>query len=229
MSISVVDKLSYTLYLNSVDRISGTNNNATFNINWEALLPHDNKLYKIIFTFQSIGGYYKDFATYGGGPLFYNSARIRANFKGKNFSLDSSSNGPSMDIGVISRDIQSATSSSNSFGCYYGYNPGKTISKPNENLTVQIVNNYTYSYSNNNYAGSINYLVGTIVYYSGFFYICILQTTGTQNPGNVTYWTPYTPTTTYSPLQLLCDTNSSGVPTNDMTAWTMIIEFIPID
>ena len=226
MSISVVDKISYTLYLNSTDRISGTNNNATFNINWLSLFPNnDHDSYKAIFTFQSVGGYYKDNA---GAPMFYNSARILANFHTKSYSLDSASNGPSLNIGVVGRDIQSTTSSSNSFSCYYGYNPSKTISRPiGDQLTIQIYNNYTYTYANNTYVSGTNYLVGAIVFYLTTTYICIQTTTGSQNPTNVSYWTAYTPSTNNSPLQLLTDTTSAGIAVSDMSAWTMIIEFIP--
>ena len=56
----VVDSTTYSLVINSVDRVSGTNNNATFQINWKDFLPDDYQSYKLAFSFQSSGGYYSD-------------------------------------------------------------------------------------------------------------------------------------------------------------------------
>lgn len=50
---------TYSLVLNSYDKISGTNNNATFDIDW-TFLPKEVDRYKCIYTFQSVGGYYTD-------------------------------------------------------------------------------------------------------------------------------------------------------------------------
>ena len=32
---------TYTLFLSSTDKVSGTNNSATFNVNWDAFLPRE--------------------------------------------------------------------------------------------------------------------------------------------------------------------------------------------
>ena len=55
-----LDKKSYTVFLNSNDKVSGTNNNGTYQINWDDFLPRDIDFYKVIFSFQTAGGYYKD-------------------------------------------------------------------------------------------------------------------------------------------------------------------------
>jgi len=52
--------MTYSLVINSNDKISGTNNNATFQINWKDFLPDTHDRYKVAFTFQSTGGYYTD-------------------------------------------------------------------------------------------------------------------------------------------------------------------------
>lgn len=52
--------VTYSLVLNSNDRISGTHNNATFNIEWSNFLPVDIKEYKVCYAFQSTGGYFSD-------------------------------------------------------------------------------------------------------------------------------------------------------------------------
>jgi hypothetical protein len=55
-----LDKPSYTVFLNSNDKVSGTNNNANYQINWSDFLPNNVEKYKLVFSFQTAGGYYKD-------------------------------------------------------------------------------------------------------------------------------------------------------------------------
>jgi hypothetical protein len=55
-----LDKNSYTLFLNSTDKVSGTNNNANYDVNWDDFLPRDIDNYKVVFSFQTAGGYYRD-------------------------------------------------------------------------------------------------------------------------------------------------------------------------
>jgi hypothetical protein len=125
----------YVLYLNSVDKISGTNNNATYNVNWSAFLPYGVQQYKINFNFLSNGGQYKDVANY------YASAKIYCDFIASSNSYDSSTGCISKLIGLVSRDIQSSTSSSNTFSCFYGQNAPKTINAPTQNVfSISIYN-----------------------------------------------------------------------------------------
>ena len=47
-------------------------------------------------------------------------------------------------MGLIYRDIQSSTSSSNALSCYYLYNPPRTITRPQSNyITIKILNQYS--------------------------------------------------------------------------------------
>jgi hypothetical protein len=171
MSYNILDKLTYTLVLNSADKVSGTNNNATFNINWAAFLPMQYSYYKVIFNFQTVGGYYKDVA----GTSVYSTGKIITNLQGATFSYDSSTNCGTSLLGLIQRDIQTTTSNSNTLSCFFYQNASKTIIRPSSNaFTISIYNNYFVS-------------------------------------------------------TLLTDTNSSGsTPAADMTAWTAMLEFIPI-
>ena len=41
----VVDSTTYSLVINSVDRVSGTNYNGTFQVNWKDFLPDDFQSY----------------------------------------------------------------------------------------------------------------------------------------------------------------------------------------
>ena len=51
---------SYTCVINSNDKISGTNNNGIFNVEWAQFLPQEFDSFKVISTFQSCGSYYSD-------------------------------------------------------------------------------------------------------------------------------------------------------------------------
>ena len=56
-----LDKQSYTLFLNSSDKVSGTtNNNASYIVNWDDFLPREIDYYKLVYSFQTAGGYYRD-------------------------------------------------------------------------------------------------------------------------------------------------------------------------
>ena len=250
---------SYTLFISSVDKVSGTNNNATFNVNWDSFLPREYDAYKVAFSYQSGGGSYKDssfyvsptayttqtatiinniltftsgnittqtftgnlaigqlitgfrtnasaitktyyitgmngntgsylsnasyYVTNNGeniilntfqGNQVFSGVKIVLNFKGRSYSFDSSNSSQSSTLGYAQRDIQSTTSSSNSFSAFYLQFPPKTISRPTDS---QI----TLSFYNLNY-----------------------------------------------PNVFLTDTNTIGSQTSDMTPWNIILEFIPV-
>ena len=168
-----LEKPTYTLYLNSNDKIDGNNNNCRFNVIWDSFLPRDFDLYKVLFSFQTVGGNYKD-ATYSSTQYVFSSAKINLNFRGRSFTFDTSTSSNSIAMGFIQRDLQLSTSSSNTLSCWHGQNAPKTIVRPSDNIiSVQIINTFN----------SIS----------------------------------------------LTDTNSAGTSlSTDMTAWTMILEFIPI-
>ena len=162
--------LTYTLVLNSAGRITGSHNNATFDVGWEDFLPKDNTLYSVRFTFQCVGGYYKDSSA---SNYIYQSALVNVDFGCRNFSYDPSRNIPSTTLGIIRRDPQNATTIGASLNCAIDTNPPRTISRPtNSQLNVKIIN---------------------------------------QNDN-----------------ALLVNTDGSAVQTMDMTPWTMIIEFTPL-
>jgi len=140
--IPLGEKTTYTLYINSNDKVSGTNNNASFAINWDDFLPREYQKYKVAFNFQTSGGNYKD-ATYATVPYVFSAATIKMNNLGKTFSFDTATKSNSYTLGVIQRDIQTTGSSSNTLACYYLYNPPKTMTRPNQNLiTILVYNNY---------------------------------------------------------------------------------------
>jgi hypothetical protein len=230
---------SYTLFLSSTDKISGNNNSAQFQVNWADFLPRDVSDYKMSFSFQSGGGYYKDAActftgtwaassnqltvsaatgslavgqlltgagllanTYilaygtgvGGngvytlsktqtlagtgvamtGNIVYSGCKIVLNTQGRSYSFDTTTQSESFTLGYAQRDIQTGTSTSNSFSAFYLQFPPKTVSRPNQNIiTINLYN------LNNNF--------------------------------------------------LLNDTDVNGKSLNDCTPWNIIIEFSPIN
>jgi hypothetical protein len=60
MSFSILNKTTYNLYLSSNDRVGGTNNNATYQVNFDDFLPRKYNNYKMIWNLSTTGGLYKD-------------------------------------------------------------------------------------------------------------------------------------------------------------------------
>ena len=71
-----MDKTTYNLVINSADKVSGNNNNANYNINFQDFLPQNYDKYKIIFSAQTAGGYYKD----GTRNNIFSSAKLLIDF-----------------------------------------------------------------------------------------------------------------------------------------------------
>ena len=98
---------SYSLVINSADKISGTNNNATYQVNWDDFLPRDISNYKVVYSFQTSGGYYCDgitklpTTTAGGASLGYS-----------NTTYGSSTNSAAIAVGATSFVLGAAYSGS---------------------------------------------------------------------------------------------------------------------
>ena len=139
------EKEAFTLFISSTDKISGTNNNGQYNINWDDFLPRGYNFFKMTFNFQTSGGYYKDFT----GNVFA-AGKIVFNTGGKSHSFDTKTMSQSNTIGYIQRDIQTSASSSNTLSCFFSFNSPKTISRPNQNVvTISIYNTCTTTATNN--------------------------------------------------------------------------------
>ena len=115
---------TYTLFINSNNKISGTNNNAQYHINWAAFFPviSQNEKYSVSYSFLSTGGYYKDTTT-----SFYSSAKIYIDFSTPSQTYSTEMNGKSTILGLIARDVQNASASSNFFSCFLDQYCKKTI------------------------------------------------------------------------------------------------------
>ena len=145
---------AYNFYINSMDKLAGsTNNNASFNILWDNILPKDNiNFYKVSFSFQTSAGYYKDTVsgTQNGSYTLYtlcnSNIKILVNFSSTSLSYETTTKSQSLILGFVNRDIQSVSTYSigNTFSCDFDYNVPKIITKPTtNNLNIQLINMYS--------------------------------------------------------------------------------------
>jgi hypothetical protein len=118
MAYYTIESRTYTLYINSAGKISGTNNNATFYVEWETFLPVNYNEYKIVWCLQTTGGYYKD----TGSTTIYSTAKVACDFGTRQFSYDTAKRGPTNTIGYITRGQQTSTTSSNILTSFYSIN-----------------------------------------------------------------------------------------------------------
>ena len=129
---------NYTLFLSSADKISGTNNNAKFNVNWDLFLPRDYDTFQVTFNFNITAGYYKD----TGNTTVYSHAKVVLDTVGRSFSYDTGTYGPSLILGYANREPSSNTANSTcGFNSFFAYNSPKTINRPTESqIKVKIYN-----------------------------------------------------------------------------------------
>ena len=133
----------------------------------------------------------------------FSSARILANFGSKSYSYDTSIKGQSVNLGIVSRDTQSLNSKSNSFNAFYCQNCPRTTRRPRNNVfSMSIMNNSLFQ--------------GGITAYNADNSVSSYSTTPSTN-------------------NYLCDTVNmssggriAGGMLNDMTPWTIVMEFIPL-
>ena len=132
---------NYTLFMTSQDKVSGTNNNAVFNVNWESFLPRDFDTYQLDFSFHVNAGYYKDTLN----TTVYSHCKVVLDFMGRSYSYDTLSTGPSLTLGFANREPSTATSNTNGFNVWYGYNVPKTISRPTQSIINVKIYNTSYA------------------------------------------------------------------------------------
>jgi hypothetical protein len=127
---------TYNLVLNSTNKISGSNNNATYQVNFQDFLPQNFDKFKVVFSAQTAGGYYKDV-----GSNVYSSCKVYINFNSRSYSYDTSTKGQSTLMGILQRDVQTSTSIGNTLSAFYAQYPPRTIIRPITNqITVTFLN-----------------------------------------------------------------------------------------
>jgi len=140
-----MDSQTYNLYISSSDKISGTNNNAVFFVNWSSFLPQKYQKYKVRYAFQSVSGWYVDSAN-----STYNTCKIVADFNCGSSTYDTATSGQSKTLGFANRDLLQQAPIYNTFSSPINQSPEKTISTPNQgNINIQLYNtglqNYTFN------------------------------------------------------------------------------------
>jgi len=249
--------MTYSLVINSNDRISGTNNNATFQINWRDFLPDKHMRYKIAFTFQTTGGYYTD------GYYTTAASRLSGYTVGTAFSAGTNTisvtgspinsivanmfiGGPGIASGtqVISNSSGSILLSQPTYG---GASAGSALSFYNVSdvsavtfSAARIVFNTSsrsYSFDTSTKAPSTNLGVVQRDIQTSQSKSNTLSAFYCQNPPRIIA-RPEANLLTISLYNngnffgannnLLTDTNTTTSLAADMTPWTMLLEFIPI-
>ena len=79
----------------------------------------------------------------GTGNVVYSGVKIVIDTLGRSYSYDTSTKSRSLVLGYGQRDIQTGTSTSNSFSAFYLQFPSKTVCRPNQNvINVRLYNNF---------------------------------------------------------------------------------------
>lgn len=233
---------SYTLFVSSNDKISGTNNQATFNINWDDFLPKEYDTYKMTFSFQTAGGYYIDNTftsgnssmVSGGYTLTVSSVATGIVTAGQLISGSSA-------IQANTYIVSQATGTTGGIGTYL-------VSKPFVSTIANTTVNGQINYSGckivmDTLGRSYSFDTATLSRSNtiGYAQRDLASTTSTSNSFS-TFYLQFAPKTISRPNQnlitisiynlnnnfLLCDTEKTGTAKTDMSNWNLILEFIPV-
>jgi hypothetical protein len=127
----MTDKI-YNLYISSSDKLSGTNNNCSFFVQWDTFLPKKYTTFKVGFTCSSPGPYVD------GAGVYYGSCELQLNTHSKNFSYETSSRGQSNVLGYLNRD-----GAAGFLEAWNGTNPSKMMTFPTSNvISFNFINNW---------------------------------------------------------------------------------------
>ena len=133
----------YTFVINSRDKISGTNNNGTFNINFN-ILPREYKYYQVKFSMITDSAFYTDtYDTTGNVNILYAPQTAIVNCSLLSSLSRQTDNSPSRLLGIILRNqSQSTTIGANSiryFVAQENTNVPITVLRPQQdNMTISI-------------------------------------------------------------------------------------------
>jgi len=240
---------SYTLFISSVDKVSGTNNNATFDVNWDSFLPREYDTYKVAYSFQTAGGQYKDNTQFTSTGTW--------TFNGSQLTIPASQTY----TGTLKVGMFITGSSLIKAGTYITARVSGTGTSGTYNLSTYYAT--TTLISGTGLVGSLNFsgcqinmdLKGRSYSYNtaiscpsssilGYAQRDIQASTTSSNSFSVFYLqhppkTIARPTDTQITISLynlnylgynilLCDTDTSGNLLTDSTSWNIILEFIPV-
>jgi hypothetical protein len=238
---------SYTLFISSADKVSGTNNQASFNINWDSFLPREYDTYKLGFSFQTGGGNYKDNTqfsstgtwTFNGNQLTIPTGQSYTGTLKVGMFISGSS---SVKAGTYITAIVSGSGTSGTYTIsqYYGTNTllrgllGSMVFSGCQ-ITMDLKGR-SYSY-NTAVSGPSSSILG---------YAQRDIQTGTTNSNSFSvFYLQFPPKTISRPTDsqitislynlnylgyniLLYDTDTNGNTLTDCTPWNIILEFTPV-
>ena len=245
MATELTNSLStknYTIFISSNDKVSGTNNNGTYQINWDDVLPRNYTAYKCAFMFQTGGGKYTD----GAYPTF--TATTAGTIL--TVSAMSARSQPLLLYQVVTGGTLTAQTYISGFGTGKGGIGTYTISISNTNAAA-IVYNTSFVFNGgrivmNSLSRSFSFDISTksASYTLGFIQRDVQSTTSNSNSFSA-FYLQAPPKTMNRPNQnmvaisiynntnnlLLTDTSqyTSITVLTDMTSWNMKLEFSPIE
>jgi hypothetical protein len=233
---------SYTLFLQSVDKLAGsTNNKAIFDINYDDFLPRQYDTYKTTFSFQSGGGKYFDSVCACTGTTVLNSTTLSITAKASgNICVGQLITG----IGISPDTYISSFVSGTKYGSPSVWTMSKIspISVVGSVITGSAVysgckivldsmgRSYSFDSSNKGPSLTLGYAQRDI------------QTTASNSNSFSAFYLQFPPKTISRPSQNLTtislynlnymlpllDTDTTGSALTDCTNWNIIIEFIPV-
>ena len=244
---------SYTLFLSSTDKVSGSNNAATFNVNWDAFLPREYDTYKVAFSFQSVGGNYLDSKFSGTSQAVSLTNGVLTVPASTTLSTNQGISAPALRIGqLISGSGTGGTIKSPTYILSYGTATATTLvgtyNITNNAQTITAISNLqgnqffsgckiqmnllgrSYSFDSNTTSPSITlgYAQRDIQTSSNSFSVFYLQ----FPPKTISRPTEQAVTVNLYNVNFanraLADTDAFGNLSTDCTAWNIILEFIPV-
>ena len=240
MSFSILNKTTYNLYLSSNDRVGGTNNNATYQVNFDDFLPRKYNNYKMIWNLSTTGGLYKDTTSI--------NANVNAIIATGNTTLVFAST-TGMFIGM---SVSGVGIPSNTYITAVAAGTSVTI---NNLTTTSIPSGTTMSFTGSIYAGAKVYcnFGGTTYSFdtsnrgaSSCIGYINRDPQGTTTSSNTLscFYSQNPPKTinrpnqhiitiqiynSQTPLVLFANTDANGNALTDCTAYNMTMEFLPIE
>lgn len=143
----------YTVYINSNDKISGSNNDATFQINWADFLDLKVDKYKVNFWFATNEDYFSDTAT-----TKYGLATIYLNTDGKSYSFNTVNKSYSNLLGYAEIVPNVYTGDQGYLNSTPSKNITKIIQRPTNNMVNISIKNFSSGlpFVNSNNIGTPN-------------------------------------------------------------------------
>ena len=236
---------NYTVFISSTDKVSGKNNNGTYQINWDDILPRNYNRFKMAFTFQTGGGKYQDgmYATFTAtvaGTILTVSAMLTGSqpiVVGQQIIGGTVINGATTyyiaslgtgtgGIGTYNLNAAATNATAVNYTTSYVFNGGKVVMNSIGKSLSFDTTNKSQSYTLGYIQRDVQSTTSNSNNLSAFYLQSPPKTINRPNQNlvsisiyNITNNLLLVDTSQYTPTALL----------TDMTPWNMILEFTPIE